>query len=400
MDILNVLEPLQENESITGYDYRNYFPYNMSQLGNSDEIRVACHNSTFAHLSKSCLYLEGSLESWSPEALQTVKLSKNFPLFLFSEVRLELNGQIVDSVRAPGIVGTIRNYCLMSEEEKSAATEYFWVDNVNEIAKTMPKFSCCVPLKTILGLCRDYQKIIVFSKLELVLVRSRNDLDCFAETTQSAKVNIALGKVAWKIPHVNLADLLKLRMSKILESGRELTLGFRATEYFENPNIGTNKQLTWQIKTSAGPEKPLYVIVGLQTDRKEKMDKDVTHFDHAGMRDAKLFLNSHQIPYESLDMDFESDQYSNAYHMLSQFRKSYLGVGSSYISSAQFKSVCPLLVFDATRMPVDIKSAPVDVRLEMNFNNDIPANTCAHVLLIYDKVVTYSPFSGVVLRQV
>ena len=51
-------------------------------------------------------------------------------------------------------------------------------------------------------------------------------------------------------------------MSKILESGRELTLGFRATEYFENPNIGTNKQLTWQIKTSAGPEKPLYVIVG------------------------------------------------------------------------------------------------------------------------------------------
>ena len=99
-------------------------------------------------------------------------------------------------------------------------------------------------------------------------------------------------------------------------------------------------------------------------------------------------------------MDFDSDQYSNAYHMLSQFRKSYLGVGSSYVSSAHFKTVCPLLVFDATRMPVDIKSAPVDVRLEMNFNKDIPTNTCAHVLLIYDIVVTYSPFSGVVLRQV
>ena len=96
--MLNVLEPLKEDESITSYDYRNYFPYNMSQLGNSDEIRVACHNSTFAHLSESCLYLEGRLDNWSPATLATVKMVKNFPLFLFSEVRLELNGQVVDSV--------------------------------------------------------------------------------------------------------------------------------------------------------------------------------------------------------------------------------------------------------------------------------------------------------------
>ena len=177
MDILNVLEPLLEDESITGYDYRNYFPYNMSQLGNSDEIRVACHNSTFAHLSESCLYLEGSLENWAPETLLRAKLAKNFPLFLFSDVRLELNGQVVDWVRVPGTVGTIRNYCLISKEEKNAATEYFWVDNVNDIAKSMPKFSSCVPLKTVLGLCRDYQKIIVFSQLKLVLVRFRNRAD-------------------------------------------------------------------------------------------------------------------------------------------------------------------------------------------------------------------------------
>ena len=116
MDILNVLEPLQEDESLTGYEYRNYFPYNMSQLGNSDEIRVACHNSTFAHLSESCLYLEGALETWTPDTMNTVKLVKNFPLFMFSEVRLELNGQVVDSVRSPGIVSTMKNYCLLSEE--------------------------------------------------------------------------------------------------------------------------------------------------------------------------------------------------------------------------------------------------------------------------------------------
>ena len=101
-----------------------------------------------------------------------------------------------------------------------------------EFASNMPKFSCCIHLSKILGLCQDYQKIIMFSKLELVLVRARNDLDCFAESREGVSAVIKLNKVSLRIPHVNLADLLKLRMTKILESGRELTMGFRATEYF------------------------------------------------------------------------------------------------------------------------------------------------------------------------
>lgn len=400
MEILNVLDPLREDESIVGYDYRNYLPYNAGQLDNSDEIRICCNNSTLAHLAESCLYLEGAVTDLAPATLNNVKLAKNFPLFLFSEARLEINGVVVDSVRAPGLVSTMKNYCLLSHTELGSASEFFWVDKVVEIAKTMNKFSCCVPLRTVFGLCQDYQKVIIYSKLELVLVRSRHDLDCFAEPTKDASAKIKLSRVSWRLPHAEVADLVKLRMSKIVESGRELEIGYRASEYFEAPNLGTDRMFNWQLKTSAGAERPLYVILGLQTNRREKMDKDVTVFDNCSLRDAKLFLNSIQYPYESLNVDYSADQYSNLFRMFTKFRKSYHGEGSSYVGTSDFKNTCPLVVFDVTKMPLDLKSAPVDIRLELSFNKDIVATTSAHAVLIFDKVISYNPYTGLVLRQV
>ena len=99
-------------------------------------------------------------------------------------------------------------------------------------------------------------------------------------------------------------------------------------------------------------------------------------------------------------MDFRIDQYSNLYRMFSLFRTSYFGTGNSNVSTAQFKTMCSLVVLDATRMPTDLKSAPIDVRLELAFKENIAVNTYAHVLLIYDKVVSYSLFSELVLSQV
>lgn len=58
--------------------------------------------------------------------------------------------------------------------------------------------------------------------------------------------------------------MMKLKFSKILEEGSELDVEFRAVKVFENLNLGTGRQVNWQIKTSTGAEKLLYVIVGLQ----------------------------------------------------------------------------------------------------------------------------------------
>lgn len=396
---LDVLAPLKIEESITGRDFRNFLPYNGSQLSNSEEVRICVNHCNFAHLSDSCLYIEGSLTDIKPAALDKVKLVKNFPMFLFSEVRLEINSQVIDTIRNPGIVSTIKNYCLMSQSEKAAASEFFWGDGIIEIEKRQPNFSCCIPLKRIFGLCQDYRKVIIYSKIELVLVRARSDVDIFVEPTEDAAVKVNLSKIAWKLPIIEVSDFMKLRMSKILEEGVELNVAFRAVEYFENPNLGTSNQLNWQIKTSNGLEKPLYVIVGLQTNRRDAIDKDMTGFDHCNLRDAKLYLNTLCTPYEGLNLNFDSDQFSNAYHMFTKFRQSYLGEGESCITSAEFKKTTPLIVFDVSKTPLELKSAPVDVRLELSFEKNVTPTTSAQVILIYDKVISYSPFTGIVLRQ-
>ena len=66
------------------------------------------------------------------------------------------------------------------------------------------------------GLCQDYEKIILYSKLELVLLRARSDVDLIADSTKDLNVSVELSKVVWKLPVVEVSDIMKLRMSKIL----------------------------------------------------------------------------------------------------------------------------------------------------------------------------------------
>lgn len=117
MNMINMLTPLKEDESITACNFRNCFPCNTSDLENSEEIRIPCHNSPFSHLTKSCLYIVRSLKDGGPVTLNVIKLPKNFPSFQFLVARLKINGQVVDAIRSPGLATTMENICFQARWE-------------------------------------------------------------------------------------------------------------------------------------------------------------------------------------------------------------------------------------------------------------------------------------------
>jgi len=57
------------------------------------------------------------------------------------------------------------------------------------------------------------------------------------------------------------------------------------------------------VKTSSQLEKPHYGILGFQTKRQNKPDKNASHFDHVQLRDVKMNLNSQCYPYGNLNLD-------------------------------------------------------------------------------------------------
>ena len=286
------------DDTITKIEYHSYNPYSNSSLNKNDEIRIPVQNmSSFVLPHESYLYVEGKLPELTPETLNSINFTKNFVPFLFSEVRFEMNGISVDQIKNPGIVSTLKYYLSLSAAEL-ASNQHLWYKE-DLIMNKIQTFSYIIPMSKLMGFFQDYKEIVIFSKLELVLLRSRTDNNCvFQIPTQNAAastLNILLTKVQWCIPHVEVNDVHKLKLLKILQSGRRISMPFRSWQYHENPQLPQSSRITWQDKTASEMEKPLFVIIGFQTARQDISTTNGTIFDHCKLQNAKLFLNSQQF---------------------------------------------------------------------------------------------------------
>ena len=142
-----------------------------------DEIRIPVQNqSNFLFPHNSFLYIEGKLSEITPATVEQVTLTKNFLLFLFSEIRLEANGFVVDQVKSPGNAITMKQYVSQQYGDDAMLSE---MGSVKIEIRKSGTFSYCVPLKYLMGYFQDYKKIMIFSRLEFVFVRSRTDENCF-----------------------------------------------------------------------------------------------------------------------------------------------------------------------------------------------------------------------------
>ena len=398
MNMLDVLTPPLEDESITKLEERNYGPYNINALGKNEEIRIAVLNSEFVLPCESYLYLEGEVTNITPATVEKVTLAKNFAMSLFNEIRFELNGIVVDSIRQPGIATTMKNLVAIGTRELVKTSEFWWTTRL-ELQKDQAKFSLCIPMRHILPFFEDYKKIIICSKLELVLVRSKSDVNCFIDSTPSSSANIQLTKCQWKMPHVCVDDLIKLKLMKILENGREVSVSFRRGEFYEYPNARESTNISWQIKNTCGVQRPVAAIVGMQTGKKDVLAADIHTFNTNKLTNAKLYLNDRHFPYEDLNIKFTEDQYATLYKMFANFRKTYYNQDDTCITFTEYKNSYPLIVFDTTYMEPSIKNSTVDVRLELSFEANLPKNTNIYILILYDYTFTYLPLSGVVLNK-
>ena len=142
-----------------------------------DEIRIPVQNqSNFLFPHNSVLYIVDKLSEITPTTAEQVTLTKIFLLFLFSEIRREANGFVVDQVKSPENAITMKQYVSQQNGNDALLSE---MGSVKIEIRKNGTFSYCVPLKYLMGYFQDYKKIMIFSRLELVFVRSRTDKNCF-----------------------------------------------------------------------------------------------------------------------------------------------------------------------------------------------------------------------------
>lgn len=145
-------------------------------------------------------------------------------------------------------------------------------------------------------------------------------------------------------------------------------------------------------------EKPRYVILALQTNRKNDLKENATRFDHCALSNIKLYLNSEIYPYDDLNIDFEKGKYALLYDMYVKFQESYYSHNETLLYTANFPLYGPFIIIDCSRQNESLKSATVDIRIEFECRLNVPPETTAYCLIIHDCIVEYNPLTNIVRK--
>lgn len=397
MDILSVGGKPHRDDNIIKQQYHSYSPYTTS-FENNDEIRITIQSQDLYVLpSESYIFFEVEVtrKAGTSHAAVTAKWGANYATFLFNEIRYEMNGTEIDRTKNVGL-SSILKMCTAIQESDCVTAQITSIFTNKDVE--MRTYQFIIPLKQVLGFCDDYRKIIMNVKHELILIRNRKDIYSYMAATES--FNISVKKIQWKMPHVTLSDHAKLTMLRYLEKKQSISIAYRSWDLCEMPQLPQTQRHIWTVKSTTQICKPRFVLVAFQTNAL-KVDVNSGAIDNCNISDVKLFMNSEFYPYDNFHLDFNNSK------IIEQFL-AYLQIHKIYYDGPQGKNpfelsydvflAHPIFAFDCTRSDESLFGGVVDVRLEINARENIPANTAAYCLIIHDNQIEYSPFSGIVMK--
>ena len=187
-----------------------------------------------------------------------------------------------------------------------------------------------------------------------------------------------LSILAWSVPILQPNDVRKINLYKSIAANNVIALLFlmRQCETFSLPQA---KSTIWRLGVSSAPEKPRWVLVGLQTD-KGNQENNAAIFYHCNLTNMQVWLNHSRHPYVDMATDFFNEQYASVYKSFYDFASRYYGIDNQLISSAVnpsiLKSLCPA-------------DGVVNLTVRMEFSANVPANTQAYALFISDRMLKF-----------
>ena len=409
-EILSIQSGVAFDESIAHYEIHSHQPYtSAAAYNNSDEIRIMIQHQDLCILpSRSSLRICGQLtKTAGTAAVENTALVNNAICHLFEEMRYELNAIEIDKSRNVGLTTVMKGWLSHHPGQTLMLENAGWIDieETKQLTDASGYFDISIPLSMLFGFAEDYRKIIVNAKHELILTRSKSDLNAVIQIAGADNTyegfKITLNRIEWLMPYVNVSDKRKIHLFNFIAKDRAISMSFRNWELYEYPILPTTSNHVWTVKTSNQLEKPRFVILGFQTNRKGQKNKNSSQFDHCDISNVKLFLNSQNYPYGNLNLNIAQNEYSLLYNMYVNFQNAYYARDPEpMLNKSNFITRMPLIVIDCSKQNEALKSAPVDVRLEFESRKNFPQGTSAYCLILHDRIIEYNPVSGDVKKLV
>ncbi|XP_066157644.1 uncharacterized protein [Euwallacea fornicatus] len=398
--ILDIYKNPINDDSINHLEFRTYLPF-IKSFENNDIIEISVNrNDAWVLLCNAALSIKGKLEK---EGSGDVKFVNNAAGFFFDSITYELNGIEVEHVKNPGIVSLIRGYLCYNKNDSNRLRAASWSYPDHVTTNTNGSFYMRIPLSHFLGICQDYQ-VAISGRHNLRLVRSRNDNNCVLITGNDKKdttFKLTIENIELKVKHIIPNDIIKVKLLKSLKEDRPILIPFRKWELHELPSLNANStKEIWCVKTTTTVECPRYIIAAFHTNRNNLAMKDITLFDNLNISDIRLFLNGEYYPYERMNLNFTNNDYADVYYNYTEFASSFFNSAErkeTLLDFPDFKTHA-LFVIDCSRRDESIKSSAIDVKVEIETREGIPANTKGYCAIIHDCIIEQLPLTEVVRK--
>ena len=120
------------------------------------------------------------------------------------------------------------------------------------------------------------------------------------------------------MPHVTPADKDKMELYKIIDR-KKLPVGYRMIQC-DIASIPQTTSFGWRLSVKSSPEVPRFIIVGFQTDKSGKQERNPSIFDNVNVRNIYVTLNVAKYATLDYNISFPAQQFSRAYGDAAEFR--------------------------------------------------------------------------------
>ncbi len=411
MDMLKVEETTPENKSIQSFEYFPFNPITGTQYNNPGIIQINIENQAeYFYPRRSWLQIEGRLLKATDAVYDNndlITLINNGILYCFSNIKYLLSGSEIESLNHPGHASTMLGLLKYSKEysgvlqcwipdttDKAEANNTGFVKRRNFIFSSDPvgTFVFALDLEHILGFAEDYDKVIMGFQHSLQFSRSSDDSNAIFRDEHVAVGKVELKNITWWMPIIRPAELESNRLTNIIYDKASLEVWFRMRQcaMISLPLVSS---YTWNLGVRTGSERPRYIIVGLQTSKKDDQKTNPAIFDHVNVQNMKVRLNSTEYPAVQTNSNFTKNDFAYFFMRMVHFNQYFYGVDrmltSTVIDGQTYKDLFPIFVFDVSKQNENLVGGVVDISVIMNFSANVAANTQAFALVISDRKLKF-----------
>ena len=414
--ILQIQEKYDVDTSIKSLEYYPFLPITGTQYNSAGQIRINIENQDeFFYPHRSWIEVEGKLVKSANAALygdaELVTLTNNGILYLFDNIKYSLSGQEIESLNNPGRATTMLGLAKYSTSynDGPGLSKCWSLDTSTAAADTnvgfkrrrehiIPKptpngtFAFGIDMEHVFGFAEDYNKVVYGFRHTLTMVRKASNDDAIFRAAGVDAGKVEITKITWWMPRVQPSDAEKYKLYKSIESKVTLDAAFRMRQC-ATVDLNAVSSFTWGLGVRSAPEKPRYLIIGLQTNKKNNQEHNAALFDHCRVTNMKARLNGIEYPAVDWDVDFTMQRYPRVYMALMDFARQYYGVdpmvSSIGVNATDFKDLYPIFLFDVSKQSERLNQGVVDISVDMTFKANVDANTAAYAVLISDRKIKF-----------